>query len=41
LEDELSSAEIEIEVLQLRLNQVDPIFMKYNIIFKRLASTMK
>jgi hypothetical protein len=41
LEDDLSSAEIEIEVLQLRLNQVDPIFRKYNIIFKRLASTMK
>lgn len=41
LEDELSSAEIEIEVLQLRLNQVDPIYKKYHIIFKRLAKTMK
>ena len=41
LDDDLSSAEIEIEVLQLRLNQVDPIYRKFDIIFKNLANTMK
>ena len=41
LEDELSSTEIEIEVLQLRLNAIDPIFKKYTTVFRKLANLLK
>lgn len=41
LEDEVSSAEVEIEVLTMRLSKVDPIFKKYNLVFKRMTKVMK
>ena len=41
LEDELSAAEVEIEVLSLRLRQVDPIFRKFSLVFQRISKTMK
>lgn len=41
LEDELSAAEVEIEVLSLRLRQIDPIFRKFSLVFQRISKTMK
>jgi len=40
-EEELSAAEVEIEVLQMRLNSVDPVFRKYSLIFQKLTRAMK
>lgn len=41
LEDEISASEVEIEVLQLRLNSVDPIFKKYSMVFRKMANVLK
>ena len=41
MQDDLSSAEIEIEVLQTRLTMVDPLYKKYYTVFSRMTQVMK